>query len=204
MKKLTYIFILTTLVSFPSYAVVTLDVFNGQLIGAKNVEVNGTFYNVAFADGTCAELFSGCNDNSDFVFSTKSEAQSAVLTLFDDVFLDTALGAFDSIPGLVQGCSPDSFDYCGSIIPYRLITFNSNDRFSAEIAFNYEAGSPSTEGVHPFGYGILREEGGSTINDVHLNYAIFTLASPVPVPATVWLFGSALVGMIGLRKTKNT
>jgi len=36
----------------------------------------------------------------------------------------------------------------------------------------------------------------------YLNSKYFGFASPVPVLAAIWLFGSALFGMIGLRRGK--
>jgi hypothetical protein len=38
----------------------TLLVTNGILKGADNVTVNGTLYNVTFADGSFNSLFNGC------------------------------------------------------------------------------------------------------------------------------------------------
>ena len=36
-----------------------------------------------------------------------------------------------------------------------------------------------------------------------LNYSFLTLASPIPVPAAVWLFGSGLLGLIGVARRKK-
>jgi hypothetical protein len=37
-----------------------------------------------------------------------------------------------------------------------------------------------------------------------LNYSFLTLASPIPVPAAVWLFGSGLLGLIGVARRKKS
>ncbi len=42
-----------------------------------------------------------------------------------------------------------------------------------------------------------------TSPDIDLTYLKFSLAAAVPVPAAVWLFGSALLGLIGYRKRKT-
>jgi hypothetical protein len=34
----------------------------GQLLGAKNVLSDGGFYDIVFLEGTCADLFDGCDD----------------------------------------------------------------------------------------------------------------------------------------------
>ena len=44
-------------------------VVGGQLVGATNVDVGGTFYDVTFVEGSCNTLFNGC-DPSEFTFTT--------------------------------------------------------------------------------------------------------------------------------------
>jgi hypothetical protein len=75
------------------------------LLGADNVEVNGSFYNVRFLDGTCVALFYGCNDATDFVFNTEQTATAAAVALLSQVFVDGDEGTFDTDPGLTWGCS---------------------------------------------------------------------------------------------------
>jgi len=64
---------------------VTLQINDsGILTGATGVEVGGTLYNVHFLDGTCADLFNGCdNAADDFAFTTKGDAQTAAPALLD-------------------------------------------------------------------------------------------------------------------------
>ncbi len=77
----------------------------GQLTGATGVIVNGEPYDVEFLDGTCVDLFTGCDALSDFTFNTVEEFSAAAQALFDSVFLDGPQGMFDSIPSLTNGCS---------------------------------------------------------------------------------------------------
>lgn len=61
-----------------AFAGVTLSLDpNGELIGAKGVTVAGATYDVAFVDGTCEEVFSGCDSPADFVFSSQASATAA-------------------------------------------------------------------------------------------------------------------------------
>ena len=83
-----------------------------ELTGASNVDVGGTLYDVTFEDGTCIEVFSGCNDAAeDFAFTTSANAQLAAQALLDQVFLDPnssgggAPDHFDSIPDKTLGCT---------------------------------------------------------------------------------------------------
>jgi hypothetical protein len=77
---------------------------DGQLLGAWGVEVMGELLDVAFVDGSCMELFSGCDEASDFFFEDGFVAAAASQSLIDQVFLDGAFGSFDTIPGLTAGC----------------------------------------------------------------------------------------------------
>ena len=70
---------------------------SGQLIGAQNVDVGGTLYDVEFVDGTCIALFDACDDLSDFTFTTAAAAHLASTALLDQVFI----GAFDDFPILI-------------------------------------------------------------------------------------------------------
>ena len=50
---------------------------SGQLVGAFNVDVEGTFYDVRFVDGTCIDLYEGCDEVGDFPFPTAELAEAA-------------------------------------------------------------------------------------------------------------------------------
>jgi hypothetical protein len=96
-------------------ATVTHIVNDGQLVGATGVDVDGALYDVEFIDGKCSDLFSGCDEASDFTFSDNPSAAAAAQALLDQVFVNGVL-AFDDIPTLTRGCErPTS---CGAITPY--------------------------------------------------------------------------------------
>ena len=64
----------------------TLNVVGGQLLGASDVLVDGSLYNVEFLDGTCIDLYNGCDDVSDFTFQTEAAALLAAQALLLQVF----------------------------------------------------------------------------------------------------------------------
>ena len=103
---------------------VILDVQGGQLFGARNVPVGSLSFNVEFVDGTCAAVFNGCDEASDFAFSTLADARLAGESLLAKVFLDVVtLGNFDSEPLLTNGCGPTpNLARCIILIPYELDT----------------------------------------------------------------------------------
>jgi hypothetical protein len=86
-------------------------------MGASGVDVGGTFYDVQFLDGTCIDLYNGCDDVSDFTFQTQAAAILAAQALLDQVILDGGVGQFDSQPGLTFGCISLAV-FCDVLTPY--------------------------------------------------------------------------------------
>ena len=166
---------------------VTLQVNgSGILTGATGVNVGGTLYDVEFVDGTCAAVFTGCDDAStDFTFQTASAAVAASQALLDQVLLDSTLGNFDESPQLTNGCS--SFEYCSVFTPFTLGT----GTVQYGVATNW---------------GFFTDSSGSGGSPVTLNnsssgsqtWGRWTIGAPVPVPepTTILLFGLGLVALV--------
>jgi hypothetical protein len=108
--NLIYIAVLFFGYSISSYSAI-LDIRNGVLFGASEVDVNGALFDVQFKDGTCIELFDDCDENTDFPFTNPANLNDGVLlraamqALLDQVFVDSSLGAFDNEPNLMNGCN---------------------------------------------------------------------------------------------------
>ncbi len=184
----------------------TLDVVGGQLMGAADVLVDGSLYDVQFLDGTCIDLYNGCDDNSDFTFSGDCCGQAATLALQalgDQVFLDGPLGSFDSVPTLTNGCeisaSTNSFENCRVVSPYG---FNSSGTPVGKVAVNHSMVSysmlnfdccTSTQGSAPASFG----DSGVRPGDV---LAVWT---PVPEPSTALLLSLGLTGLAAKGRRRN-
>jgi hypothetical protein len=172
---------------------------SGQLTGATGVNVNGTLYSVSFIDDTCINTFDGCDSVDDFAFKTEEDAVAAAAALLEQVILDTnsVMLTVDSDPELVSGC--DQFFTCKLIVPY----FPNVQAGFSNVAWadNWAAAQEvmDTTAISA----ISRDQYLETNGDVFV-YAKFTSAQPVPVPAAVWLFGSALLGFAGISKRKCT
>ncbi len=182
-----------------------LDISGGQLFGATDVDVNGILYDVAFRDGTCIELYGGADENSDFPFTNLENLNDTVLiraanqALFDQVFVDSELGAFDSTPNLTNGCGASGF-----CLVYTPLSVNDahgglgivgvrNDRNE------YNDNILAIGSVHrTFDTGWWSDP-----RDDRAVYAVWSEATPVPIPGAVWLFGSGLAALIGLRRKKK-
>ena len=97
-----------------------LFVIGGALMGANRVEVSGELYNVRFVDGTCSDLFDGCDEPSDFTFTTLATVTAASVALQNQVFVDGAAGAFNTDPELTNGCSDTQ--YCLALTPFEILS----------------------------------------------------------------------------------
>jgi hypothetical protein len=101
------------------HASVILQTSGSKLTGATGIEVGGKLYDVTFSGGSCADLFGGCDEISDFTFQTEADARAASQALLDNVFVDL-IQQFDSLPNLTEGCS--DLTECTVVTPFTIIT----------------------------------------------------------------------------------
>ena len=94
------------------------EVVGGELVGATGVNVGGSVYDIQFVDGSCIDVYDGCDDVSDFPFATLGDATLAAEALLDQILEDTAAGDFDTFPDTVFGCT--NVAVCGAQIPFAL------------------------------------------------------------------------------------
>ncbi|MCH9673739.1 MAG: hypothetical protein K0U93_20030 [Gammaproteobacteria bacterium] len=177
----------------------TLLVSNGTLIGARDVEVNGLLYDVAFRDGTCAELYNGCDENSDFTFHTPNNDPSVSLAvttaLMTQVFVDGPAGQFDAVPGLTQGCAVD----CRISTPVFL-----QGSISLGIAWAFNSETESRD-ISTGSGGGFRSVDTRNFTPDNGNYAVWSPASTVvPLPPTLVLFAGSVVGLVGLKARRKS
>jgi len=162
-----------------------LEIQTGQLVGATGVDVDGILYDVAFVEGSCVTLIAGCDGNGSFLF-TQAGAVLAAQALIDQIF---SLAPYTTNPSLISGCS--STVICYVITPFALVPGG------VDIA-RVMVRALISEKVQILAAWNKNVSTGTLGKSV---YAVWSL-SAVPLPAAVWLFGSALVGLglVGRRR----
>ena len=160
----------------------------GQLTGARNVNVNGSLYDVSFVDGTCGDLYTGCDNSSDFVFTDLTTAKAAAQALLDFVFIDGPLGLFDSSPILTNGCFRR--DFCTAITPFSVY----GNILSTTFALNSFPNTTYPDAVSYSSQGVLRD---TSLTD-ELTYAVWKSAA-VPEPGPLWLLLTGSAGLLAWR-----
>jgi len=214
MKKLFSVAIGLFFLSLCSTAqALTLDVRNGVLYGAKGVLVGatrtitptgevfngGTSYDVEFVEGTCVQLFNGCNDTSDFAFTTELAAATASRSLLEQVF---GSGEFDDYADRTNGIS---YPHVGFLVTAWGSTGSLVEKVFAE---NFSlTGLSSTDRINTNARNInINSNSGSFGDDwVYARWTATPEVSAVPLPAALPLYGAglAVLGFMGWRKKRS-
>jgi hypothetical protein len=192
-------FILSVVLFFVAGAAqaATLNVVAGELRGASGVDVGGNFYDVQFLDGTCIDLFNGCDEASDFTFNSLASATLASQALSDQVFLDGAEGNFDSQSFLTRGCLPFLGVGCFLFTPFN-ITNGTGVVTSYLLNQSFDSIDDVGE-LNLFSYSILTDPS----SEFPSTWALFSPATPVPEPSTALLLVLGLTGLAGKGRRRN-
>ncbi len=158
-------------------AVLTFD--NGKVSGVTGIESLGSTWDVTFRDGS----FSSLSPLYDITMTNQNDADTASRDLL--AFLETTIYAK----------TPDAYLGCTAISPCSISTVFETDGSVAKVVF---AGIRNAENNNTI---------GTTNFDVSDDFTFATYASwsvsTVPIPAAIWLFGSGLIGLIGVAKRKK-
>ena len=188
----------------------TLVIEGGQLIGADGITFDGYTGSVRFVEGTCEDLFNGCDDASDLVFQSHTSsnfeaeqlANAANFSLLNQVF--NAFPLYDLNVELTFGCKEGTtvaLGWCSIRTP----VFTNGNEFVAVVGVRNDEND-----VNDFVF-----DGGATPitnSTIPLNpdqvdrvvYAAWTV-TPVPLPAAGPLFFSAMcmLGYFGKRRRSS-
>lgn len=165
---LTNLFLFCTV---SSMATPTLDVgSDGRLLGATGVDIDGVLYRVEFIDATCAEIFAGCDSLDDFVFQSQSEVMNVSQALFDQVFIDSDLGNFDSNSTLTNGCEPSPACFILTIFQ-----FDSPNQISYVVTRNGDPGVDTDGESYSFNIPVGQIDPDIVSTNISTTYARWTI-----------------------------
>ena len=179
-------------------ATLNLDT-SGQLLGASGVVISGKKYNVEFLAGSCIDVFNGCDDASDFAFSTEEEGRLATIALREQVWIDSVLGQFDSRPELTRGCT--NVFGCSA---FKVIGFGSRpDEIRMWDGLNRAGPGGIDEGT-PIGSDRFLDLSDPNVDSSDsYTFAKFSAVTPVPLPLGGVLLLTGLAGLAAIRRRKK-
>ena len=153
------------------------------------------YTNVEFVDGSCVDLFGGCDDLTDFAFSNLPSAALAAQALVSEVFVDGASGAFASDPSLTNGCFSSSV-ICVALTPWDL-DFTTSEVVTRD-ASNYAA-STGISGSSGGGRTWSINQDSGTNTGAFYGSLVYARWTQVPEPSSALLLCLGLLGVAGLK-----
>jgi hypothetical protein len=153
---------------------IEINVEDGKLLGASDVDIDGILFDVEFIDGSCASIFTDCGapTGPGFLFDTDEQAEAASIALFDQLvspiyFLGDP--EVTSIDGCTAGTSLSWLD-CYLVTPFKT-TGGSFDARAVYIATSPGGFISNAPFSRPFG-----ESGNNFV------FAVWTRTDLPPVP----------------------
>lgn len=194
MRKLIGLLVLVCVGWAGSVNAATLVVSDGQLMGATDVNVGGTLWDVEFLDGSCNSLYDGC---SSFSFTTEDDAFVAAESLHSEVFMPWQ--DVSSTNGLG---SPNGPFHIWTYWAFDITDYRCNPVGCIKAAVNVLWESPDFGGTTQ-GYGLAGDSSADSDQSVHAVWSP-AAASAVPLPAAAWLFISAIAGLAGAKRLSRS
>lgn len=195
LKKYLISLAATLLVSLPVCSATLFIDSSNQLYGATGIEVSGSFYDVLFINGSCSQLYNGCDQASDFIFSSQNAAVSASQALFDQVLIDDSFNTaqwFNSDPEKTTGCSNSGL--CRLLTPFGL---TETTNIIAGVTADNNAVNANDILEPNIGIDKNTDLADATI----ATYAVWNAqVATVPIPASALLFSSCLIFLFVLPK----
>jgi hypothetical protein len=169
---LSILIVASTLVLSLSQAQATpiLITDNNQLLGANGINIDGSFFDVRFVDGTCADVFGGICSRNNFTFQSQADGFTAAAALLNQIFDTIAGRPFDIDPELIFGC--ESVIACQILIPINI--------FSGQLLTSAVAGNSNGVGVLSSGSTTIVRTTDNLLSSSTQVFASFVRSASVP------------------------
>lgn len=142
---------------------------NNTLLGAHNVEINNTLYNVEFVDGVGQEFFG--DNGSLFLDDMVAQPVLFAQALLSQVFMNE----FDLRPDLTFGCAT-GVEHCLTFMPYQV--YGDDHRYRSVGALNRSDLSGIPDSI--FTSTSLWQSDDTSLFYDDINYAVWSLADNHP------------------------
>lgn len=199
-----HLFILTFLLSTGAAATPMLTTDgSGNVTGATGLEAGGATYSMEFVDGSCIDLFDGCDSNADFIVpGTGDVTHGSLLSTFFDAFIASELtaddGSLDAQPDIAIGCERVSLDFCTTVAP------TASHSSTEYVALQFTNRPYDVDFLDEPPITRIQLNSVDLTNKTFFNHARFALQpTAAPLPGTLPLVALGLL-VLGLRRKGNT
>ena len=165
----------------------------------RNILLGAIF--LASGAASASTVFEPTDGDVNFLFSTLGPA--TILAMFDDsdqTFAGTALVI--PLPSIVGITGPSGGNFLATNSLAQTLTLTGSDRFILGISTDSGtswSGDTLVTSVGANAYNVTFSDG--TVLEVDV--VALSPPSEVPVPSAVWLFGSGLLGLVGIARRKK-
>ena len=173
-------------------------VFEGEeIVGVSQLEYDGELWDVSFKNGTCAEVYSGCDDRSDFPFYDsyapyqRNDVAAARVAL--ENYLGTFVGAGIINPVyLIRGCDYEgpTRNRCIILTPYEFNVGSTGDVGTYTVFLDSTTGDLESSSASSANLVLPAD----TTTDARYTWAVWT-PTPEPSPPVIFDTDFALPAM---------
>ena len=176
-------------------ATISSVVDGGQLIGFNGITVNGQVYNVRFVEGSFHSIFGDASGLDFNVMQDAISASQALMAAYD------LFPVFDDESNLTYGVTNVSKGTILTPWKYSDISYPATVGSIAYVNLDSDYLSHYNYDHVSNNLGFIADlDTSSGNNSSTYVWADWQQVTVVPVPATVWLFGSGFVGLIGFAR----
>jgi hypothetical protein len=171
---------------------------NGQAVGVNGVQVGSSVYNVVFQGGSCASVFTGCDDQSDLTFADAPAAVTATKALIDVFVVANDFGPPDFMvhfpASTILGCN--DYGECSILTPYAPF---DGANLASTIRGEYSI-STSFVATEDFIVGDQFDTNGDFNMGLYAWAVWSEQSSSVPEPGTLGILGIGMLGILYARR----